>query len=148
MTFGNNTYKGFFKPKNPHKYKGDPSNVIFRSSWELRVMKFLDEHPSVIWWASEELPIKYYNPIDKKNHRYFPDFIVKMQQKDGKVMTYVLEVKPYEQTQQPKQRRKTQKYLQESATYIINQSKWKAADEFCQDHGWIFKVITEKDLNL
>lgn len=148
MTFGNNTYKGFFKPKNPQKYKGDSTNIVFRSSWELRIMKFLDEHPSVIWWASEELPIKYLNPIDQKYHRYFPDFIVKMKQKENKVMTYVLEIKPFQQTQQPTQKRKTKKFLNEAATYIVNQSKWKAADLFCQEHGWQFKILTEKDLKI
>jgi hypothetical protein len=26
--------------------------------------------------------------------------------------------------------------------------KWKAADEFCHEHGWQFKILTEKDLGL
>lgn len=148
MSFGNKTYKGLFKPKNPKKYNGNPDNIIYRSSWELRVMKWLDDRPDVIWWASEELPIPYYNPIDKKMHRYFPDFIVKMKQRDGSVMTYLLEVKPESQTKQPVRKRKTQKFIQESVTYVVNQCKWKAADEFCHEHGWKFMIITEKDLGI
>jgi hypothetical protein len=148
MTFGNKSYKGFFKPKNPAKYKGDPSNVVYRSSWELRVMKWFDDHPNVIWWCSEELHIKYFSPVDEKWHRYFPDFVVKMRRKDGTVMTYVLEVKPEFQTKKPVQKRKTKRFIQESMTYIVNQCKWKAADEFCQEHGWQFKVVTEKDLGI
>lgn len=148
MSYGNKTYKGIFKPQNPQKYNGDATNIIYRSSWELRVMKYFDVHPNVIWWASEELSIKYLNPIDQKIHRYFPDFIVKMKNTDGKVITYVIEVKPFNQTQQPVRKRKTQKFINESVTYVINQSKWKAADEFCQEHGWQFKVITEKELGL
>ena len=142
------SYKGTFKPKNPTKYNGNANNIIYRSLWELRVMKYLDDHPEVIWWASEELIIPYYNPIDNKKHRYFPDFVAKMKRKDGTVMTYVIEVKPEIQTKKPEQKRKTKRYIQESMTYIVNQSKWKAATEFCKDHGWEFKIITEKHLGL
>lgn len=148
MTFGKKTYKGWFKPKNPKKYNGDASNIVHRSTWELRVMKWLDEHPSVIWWASEELPIPYKSPIDNKMHRYFPDFIAKIKQKNGTVMTYIIEVKPLEQTKMPIQKKKTKRYLQEAATYVINQEKWKAADIFCQEHGWKFMLMTEKDLGI
>jgi len=141
-------YKGRFIPKNPKKYAGDANNIIWRSTWEFRVMKWLDESENVILWGSEELAIRYYNPIDNKIHRYFPDFIVKVQKKDGLVMTYVLEVKPDYQTKQPVRKRKTQKFINESVTYIINQSKWKAATEFCKDRGWEFKILTEHDLGI
>jgi hypothetical protein len=142
------TYKGWFNPKNPSKYKGDSKNVIYRSSWELKVMKWLDENPSVLWWASEELVIKYRSPVDQKIHRYFPDFVVRLRQKDGKENTVVIEIKPYKQTMMPVQKRKTKKFLQEVATYAINQEKWRAADLFCKEHGWQFKVLTEKDLGI
>jgi hypothetical protein len=141
-------YKGKYKPKNPEKYKGNPENIIWRSTWEARVMKQLDENPNVLWWGSEELFIRYYNPIDNKIHRYFPDFVVKVKRKDETTMTYLLEVKPDVQTRPPTQKKKTKRYLEESKTYIINQSKWKAASEFCKDHGWEFKVLTEKDLGI
>jgi hypothetical protein len=142
------SYKGTFTPKNPSKYNGNSKNIIYRSNWELRVMKYFDDHPNVIWWASEELTIPYVSPIDNKTHRYFPDFIVKMRLKDGKVTTYILEVKPLAQTKMPVQKRKTKRFIQEAATYAINQEKWRAADLFCREHGWQFKVITEKELGL
>ena len=142
------TYKGVFKPKNPQKYKGDPSNIIYRSSWEKMVMKYLDDNPGVIWWGSEELPIPYRSPIDQKMHRYFPDFIIKVKRKDDTIMTYVVEVKPEAQTKKPTQKRKTKNFLRESITYVVNQMKWKAADEFCHAHGWQFKIVTEKDLGI
>jgi hypothetical protein len=142
------SYKGRFVPKNPKKYNGDPNNIIYRSSWEVRVMKYLDENPNVIWWASEELPIPYRSPIDNRVHRYFPDFIVKVRRKDGLVMTYILEVKPESQTKMPVQKRRTKKFVQEAATYAINQEKWRAADIFCKEHGWQFKILTENDLGL
>lgn len=106
------SYKGTFTPKNPSKYNGNSKNIIYRSNWELRVMKYFDDHPNVIWWASEELTIPYVSPVDNKTHRYFPDFIVKMRLKDGKVTTYILEVKPLAQTKMPVQKRKTKRFIQ------------------------------------
>ena len=137
------SYKGRFKPQNSKKYKGDPRNIIYRSTWELRVMKYLDTQPKVEWWASEEMFVRYRSPIDEKIHRYYPDFVVKTKEK-----TFMLEVKPFHQTQKPKQKRKTKKFLQEAATYAVNQQKWRAADIFCQEHGWLFKIVTEKDLGI
>ena len=142
------SYKGRFYPKNPKKYNGDSNNIIYRSNWELRVMKYLDDNSSVIWWASEELPIPYRSPIDNRIHRYFPDFIIKVKRKDGLVMTYILEVKPESQTKMPTQKRRTKRFIQEAATYAINQEKWRAADIFCKEHGWQFKILTENDLGL
>jgi hypothetical protein len=141
-------YSGRFIPKNPKKYNGDSTNIIYRSSWEVRVMKYLDDHPNVLWWSSEELAIPYKSPIDNKVHRYFPDFIAKMKRKDGSVMTYVLEVKPEKQTKMPVKRKKTQTYINETVTYAINQEKWRAAELFCFEHGWQFKLITERELGL
>ena len=89
-----------------------------------------------------------YAPIDQRVHRYFPDFIVKLKQKNGKETTLILEVKPESQTKQPVRKRKTQRFIQESVTYAVNQEKWRAADLFCKEHGWQFKVLTEKDLGI
>ena len=140
--------KGIFNPKNPKKYNGKANNIVYRSSWEFRVMKWLDDNPKVIWWASEELPIPYKSPIDQKVHRYFPDFIVRIKRKDGQETTMILEIKPESQTKQPVRRRKTARFIQESTTYAVNQEKWRAADLFCKEHGWQFKVLTEKDLGI
>ena len=142
------SYKGRFIPKNPQKYAGDATNIIWRSTWERKVMDWLDQSESVVYWSSEELAIKYYNPIDNKIHRYFPDFIIKVKKKDGTVMTHVVEVKPEYQTKQPVRKRQTQKFINEYVTYTINQSKWKAATEFCKDRGWEFRILTEKNLGI
>lgn len=141
-------HKGIFKPKNPAKYKGDATNIVYRSSWEIKVMRILDENPNVLWWASEELPIPYVSPVDKKVHRYFPDFIVRIRRKAGQETTMILEVKPDSQTKMPTQKRKTKRYLQEAATFAINQEKWRAADLFCKEHGWQFKILTENDIGI
>jgi len=142
------SYKGWFRPKNPKKYKGDATNVVYRSNWELRVMKHFDEDPNVLWWASEELVIPYRSPVDQRMHRYFPDFIVYVKQKTRKEKTIVIEIKPERQTKKPIQKRQTKRFLEEAATYAINQEKWRAADIFCQKEGWDFMVLTEKDLGI
>jgi hypothetical protein len=122
------SYKGRFVPKNPEKYAGDANKIIWRSTWERRVMHWLDSSTNVIYWGSEELVIPYYDPVSNKKRRYFPDFIVKIRKKDGSVKTHVIEVKPEYQTKQPERKRKTQRFINEQITYVINQSKWKAAE--------------------
>ena len=142
-------YSGRFLPKNPQKYRGNPTNIIYRSTWERRVMNWLDTTENIVEWGSEELIIPYRSPTDGKIHRYFPDFYVKVRQKDATIRVMILEIKPHKQTIEPvKKSRVTKQYIQEVVTYGINQSKWKAATEFCADRGWTFKVLTEHDLGI
>lgn len=142
-------YKGPFRPRNPEKYKGDPTNIVYRSRWELMVMQKLDEHPDVLEWSSEEINIKYRSPIDNKIHRYFPDFYMKRRSQDGKIESFLIEVKPKAQTKPPKvQTKATRKYINEVATWGVNSAKWTMAEEFCKDRGWTFMIITEDDLGL
>lgn len=141
--------KGYFKPYFPEKYKGDPTNIIYRSSWELKFMQYLDAHKSVKRWSSEEIVIPYRSPIDGKLHRYFPDFWVEKINRQGKKDVVLVEVKPYAQTQEPKvSKNLTKRYLNEVATWGINTSKWKAADEYCKDRGWSFMLMTERELGI
>jgi hypothetical protein len=142
-------YSGRFQPSNPQKYAGDYKNIIYRSSWECRVMNWLDKNPNIVSWASEELTIPYISPVDGRWHRYFPDFVVKVKDKNGQLRTMMLEVKPKKQTQAPTpQRRVTKRYITEVTTWGVNQAKFKAATEYCLDRGWEFKVITEDHLGL
>lgn len=140
-------YSGKFIPTNPKKYSGDPTNIIFRSLWEKKVMTKLDTSPQVIEWGSEEVVIPYISPIDGKVHRYFVDFYARIQYADKNTKTFLIEVKPKKQTQEPKkQKRITKSYITEVATWGVNSAKWKAATEFCLDRGWEFKILTEDDL--
>jgi len=142
-------YSGKFVPKNPHKYVGDYKNIIYRSSWECRVMSYLDKEPTIISWASEELIIPYISPVDGKRHRYFPDFLVKYRSPDNKLKTMLIEVKPKKQAMEPvKKKRITPQYIREVATWGVNQAKWAAATELCLDRGWVFKILTEDDLGI
>lgn len=143
-------YKGVFRARNPNKYKGDPTNIVYRSRWELMVMQKLDAHPDVLEWSSEEIIVRYRSPIDGRVHRYFPDFWVKKKDREGKIQHDMIEVKPFKQTQPPSvmEGRPTKRYLNEVMTWGVNSAKWKAAREYCADRGWNFVIITEKELGL
>jgi len=135
--------QGFFKPLNPHKYRGNPTNIVYRSSWELRLMSHFDAHQDIVWWSSEEHVVQYRSPIDGKIHRYFPDFIINTKNKE----TIMIEVKPLAQTIEPKkQKTSTKRYINEVYTWGVNSAKWHAAEEYCKDRKWKFQIMTEKDI--
>ena len=142
-------YSGKFSPKNTNKYLGDPTNIWYRSLWERRVMVHLDENPSVIEWSNEEIVIPYLSPVDNRWHRYFPDFFVRVKNRQGIQEAMILEVKPASQSVAPKRKSKvTQRYIREVVTWGVNEAKWKYAVEYCKDRNWKFRVITEKDLGI
>ena len=143
------SYKGKYYPSYPRKYKGDPTNIIYRSLWERKFMVYCDKNNSILEWASEEIAIPYRSPVDNRVHRYFPDFYMKVKERGGKVKRYMIEVKPAKQTKPPvKPKRQTKGYIREAYEYAKNQAKWKMAREFCADRQWEFKVVTEKELGI
>jgi hypothetical protein len=143
-------YKGRYKPNNPHKYVGDVNNIIWRSTWELKLCRFFDHAVGILRWSSEEVVIPYISPIDGRPHRYFVDFWFEAIDKDTKKKRkHLVEVKPDYQTRPPKvQQRVTKKYLNEVKTWGVNEAKWNAAKSFCEDKGWNFHILTEKHLNI
>jgi len=143
------SYKGKYQPSFPKKYKGDPTNIIYRSLWERKFMVYCDTNEKILEWGSEEIFVWYKSPIDRKPHRYFPDFYIKVQEANGSIKKYLIEIKPLRQTTPPpKPQRQTKKYINEVYEYAKNQSKWEAAREWCADRGYEFKVITEKELGI
>ena len=142
-------YKGKYKVRCPYKYKGDPTKVIYRSLWELKFMKYCDSNINILEWGSEEMYVWYRSPVDNRPHRYFPDFYIKAKESNGQIKKYIIEVKPMKQTAPPaKPKRQTKGYLREAFEYARNQAKWKAANEWCIDRGFEFKVLTEKELGI
>ena len=141
------TYKGKINPsslKNPKKYVGDISNIVYRSMWERNVVYWLDDNPNVSEWASEEIAFPYEHPLDNRRAKYYPDFFVKMI--DGTMR--VIEVKPKKETQRPLDpKRKTQKHITAVATWIVNNEKWLAARYFCEKNNMKFEIWTEDTLN-
>lgn len=143
-------HQGFFRPKFPEKYKGDPSQIVYRSSWERKAFMWCDLNSNILQWASEEFSIRYFNPVTKKHHRYYPDLIMTMRESTGEIKKYVVEIKPLRQTTPPVQssKKKAKTFINESLTYQKNLAKWNAAKEWCDDRGIIFKIITEKELGV
>lgn len=134
-------------PKNKNKYKGDPYNIISRSSWETKVFNWMDSNSSVLEWHSEELFIYYLSPVDSKYHRYFVDIYAKIKVDENTTKIYLIEIKPENQTKPPQLKKNISKsYINEVCTWGVNSAKWKAAREYCKDRGWEFKILTEKEL--
>jgi hypothetical protein len=142
--------QGKYRPQNPEKYNGDPTNIVYRSSYELKFMQYCDLTESVNGWKSEEFWIPYRSPIDNKIHRYFPDFFVKYKDKDGNNRHLVVEIKPQKDLKMPETnpKRKTKSWAYSVKTWAVNQAKWEACREYCKDRGWEFKVFTERELGI
>lgn len=139
--------QGEFKPINKEKWYG--SKIIYRSSWEFHFMKWLDNNPNVYKVASEEIFIRYYYEVDKKWHRYFPDFLFEYLDKNGEKRTVMVEIKPYRETLPPiKGKKREQTFLTEVLTYEKNISKWKAAEAWCKERDIKFMILTEKELGI
>ena len=144
------SYNGKYRPKHPKKYKGDPTNIVYRSLWERKFMNYCDLTESVSEWQSEEFWIPYRSPIDNRTHRYFPDFYIKYKDSSGKRRSVGIEVKPKSQTKMPPQnpKKRTKSWAYSVRTYAVNQAKWKAAREFCKDRNIEFKIMTEHELGI
>lgn len=136
-----NWAQGIFTPKNSEKYIGN-HKPKYRSGWELTFMQFCDTNKNVLKWASESIVIPYRSPLDGKIHNYIPDFFVVYQNKHGKQLAEIVEIKPKKQS------------LIESRTasardrivVAVNHAKWASAKAYCQANGFAFRVITEDDL--
>jgi len=143
------SYKGKYSPSFPRKYKGDHRNIVYRSLWERKFMVYCDKNENVLQWGSEEIAIPYRSPVDRRVHRYFPDFYIKYKDTNGKIRKSIIEVKPLRQcSPPPKPKKQTRGYIYEAYEYAKNQAKWKAAREWCLDRGYEFKVMTEKELGI
>jgi len=126
-------YSGKFRPINIEKYRGNHLNIIYRSLWERKFMKYCDKNPNILEWGSEEIIIPYRSPLDNRIHRYFPDFYIKVRENTGQIKKYIIEVKPN---------------VREVYEYAKNQAKWKAAKEYCLDRSLTFKILTEDHLGV
>lgn len=142
-------HQGKYRPTNPQKYVGDPTDIIFRSSWERKFMVWCDRNPSVLKWASETTVIPYRCPTDNRVHRYFVDFKIQVKDRDGNIKVYLVEIKPDKQTRPPETpKRKTKQFINEVMTWGKNDAKWKAAREYCKDRGYEFIILTEHHLGV
>ena len=143
--------QGYFVPANPEKYIGDPTKIIYRSSWEYRFCKYCDTTPEVLSWSSEPVAIPYIHPIDKKEHSYFVDFYMKLEKPDGPV-EYLVEIKPSKSLNPPSMSeglttiKRLREYNQAATDWVINRAKFQAAQEFARITNRNFIIVTEEFL--
>jgi hypothetical protein len=133
--------QGIYTPKNPEKYMGK-HKPMWRSSWEMVFMRFLDENKSITHWASESIIIPYRHPFTGKITNYVPDFFVVYENKNGKRLAEVVEIKPKKQSL-IESKAASQK---DRMVVAINHAKWAAANAYCKSNGFVFRVITENDI--
>ena len=136
-----------FHTVNKEKYNGSYP-IIARSTWETSAMRYFDKCTSCISWGSESAVVRYFDPVKKKMRRYFTDFTAVFKTKDGTIKKYIIEVKPARQCIKPKpsKRKKAKTFLNECNTYNTNMAKWEAADKWAKSKGYIFLILTEKEL--
>lgn len=130
--------QGIFTPKNPGKYIGN-HKPRYRSSWELTFMMFCDSNNHILNWASEALKIPYRHPVTGKQTIYVPDFFVVYDNKFGKRVAEVVEIKPKKQSIIESKAASAKDRL----IVAINHAKWDAAMKYCKRNGYTFRVITE-----
>ena len=143
--------QGYFKPANPDKYIGDPTKIVFRSSWEFKFLQWCDHSPTILAYSSEPVGIPYYSPLDKRGHTYYVDFYIVTKDNDGNEQKWIIEVKPNKYVAPPvSPKRMTDKqtanYLYAAKQYVINQAKFEAARDFAAQRGIKFGIITENFL--
>ena len=136
-----------FIPKNPKKYCGTYP-ILIRSSWERMYAQYLDMNPAIVKWSSEDVSIKYFDPVQQRIRRYYPDFYQMVLDKDNKFREYIVEIKPAKETKPPRKTgKKSKKTLKhQHAAYLTNQAKFKAANEYCKKMNFEFKILTERQL--
>lgn len=133
--------KGKFLLKNPGKYVGN-KEPTYRSSWEWHFMHMCDNHPNITNWASEGVKIPYQCPLTGKHTVYVPDFLIQYEDKHGKKLTELVEIKPANQML----KERVGKNVYNQAQYVKNQAKWAAAGAWCKQNGIIFRIINEQDI--
>ena len=140
--------QGLYKPLNKKKCKNTVTPV-YRSSWELKLFRWMDLNPNVIAWTSEKVIVPYENPVTGRVSRYYPDATMHIKEGD-KVIKYLIEVKPECETKPPvfSKRKKPKTVLYERVTWAKNQCKWKAARQYSARNGYKFIILTEKHLNI
>ena len=125
----------------PEKYVGTKMPT-YRSSWELTFMRFCDTNPSILKWASEAIQIPYKDPLTGKSTVYVPDFFIQYVDKQGRMLTELIEIKP--SSQQILERVGKNKFNQ--MQYVKNQAKWAAAGAWCKQQGLRFRILYENDI--
>lgn len=149
--------KGWYKLVHPEKFlkvldetmqSSKDGFVQYKSSLELKFLRYCDLNKFIKNFSLEPFPIPYVKPTDGKIHRYYIDFYVEFTSGHRALV----EIKSFGETQKPLKPKKitpktVQQFNEEIQTYVINLSKWKACKEFADSHDMKFMILTEKELS-
>ncbi len=167
------------KPNNPGKYNqgnyipinkdkvlklNDEGGVYFRSSWEKRIMVWLDTKNEIVKWGAEciKIPYQLTEVVDGdfkiKTRSYYPDFYYEIKTGDS-IKQVVVEVKPQKDYEDAVLFEKGGFNIQENLTlkkikgleYRFktaqkNYKKWETMIKWCEKKGFEFIIITELSL--
>lgn len=164
----NSHYKGGnYIPKNKDKVMklNDKGGIYYRSSWELKIIMWLDNKEEVVRWGSECLRIPYQMTEMKRGnlevipHSYFPDYYYELKLPDGSISHVVAEVKPKAEYEDAIMFSEGRFNIPEGLTpkklknleYRFkmahrNSEKFKTMINWCNLKGYKFIVITEDNL--
>jgi len=149
-----NYHQGYYKIKHPEKYTGNPSEIVYRSSWEYKFMLYCDLTPGVYKWGSECFRIPYTDYLGK-NRVYIPDFYLETRNKNNPDLTnrFLIEVKPKQETIEPVipsgniSEKKLKNLEYQLSAWQKNKYKWTYAKEWCKNRDMQFWLLTEDHLN-
>ena len=161
-----NYNQGNYVPNNKDKVikLNTQGGVYFRSSWEKKIMHWLDYNPTITKWGAECLRIPYqmthFNNGDSKikEHCYYPDFYYEMRLSDGTLKQIVVEVKPMKEYNMvialnegklsvpEKGAKKLKGFEYDLKMAYKNKNKWETMISWCNKKGYEFIIITEDNL--
>lgn len=108
----------------------DGTSLEHTSSLERRWILFLDADPDASQIRYEPFTIEYH-AVDGTRRPYTPDLIATFSPQNAVAKTVVFEVK------------ESAELAEKSALY---QERFAACTAYCQEQGWEFRVVTERDL--
>lgn len=158
--------QGQYVPVHPEKCLNTNGKISakppeYRSSWELKFMRYCDIRDRVLEWGSEIIKIPYYSEVDGKTHQYVTDFYFVCRPVHGEgVQKYICEVKPksqvanldengdvvYPDPPKVKSQKALQAWQERCNVIRINNCKWQAARKWCRENGFIFKILSEEQV--
>jgi hypothetical protein len=161
-----NYNQGNYVPKNKDKVikLNTQGGVYFRSSWEKKIMTWLDYNEKIIKWGAECMKIPYQmthfdnGDMKIKEHCYYPDFYYEMRNEEGVLKQVVVEVKPAKEynmvialtegkLQVPqKGTKKLKNFEYDLKMAYKNKNKWETMISWCNKKGYEFIIITEDNL--
>jgi hypothetical protein len=138
--------------------------VFYRSSWEKKIMYWLDQKKEIIRWGAECLIIPYQlthfesGTPEVKQHCYYPDFYYELKTESGEIKKVVVEVKPYKEYKMVQDLNEKKLVIPEKGTKKLknfeydllmankNNQKWETMIKWCNLKGYSFIIITEHQL--